>query len=339
MAFSLYSMSTAKLTFTNPLLPYGPDPWAICCNGFYYYTHSTRTDLTIWKTRDLADLDHAEHKVVWNVPEHGPFSGNAWAPELHHLDNGQGKKCWYAYLSAGNEQDAADQRMWVLENDADDPLEGNWQLRGELKTPGNKWAIDGTVIELEGQLLLAWSGWAGDDNTQQNIYLCRMINPWTCVGERFLLSAPTLPWERHYQDPNPDNPRKKVFINEGPAFLRHGDHLFVVYSASACWTDDYAMGLLTTRLDSDLFQATSWTKAKEPVFKKSVRNGVFGPGHGCFFQTAHGQTWLLYHANSGPDKGCENERTPRLQPIHWHRTGMPDFGVPAAEKTQLQRPV
>lgn len=315
MAFSLSSMSATKPTFTNPLLHYGPDPWAVCHDGFYYYTHSTRTDLSIWKTRDLVALDKAEHKVVWNVPDSGPFSKNAWAPELHYLPNERGETCWYAYLSAGKEPDASDQRMWVLENSASDPLEGQWQVKGELKTPDHKWAIDGTVIDIDGQLFLAWSGWAGNRNRQQNIYLCRMSNPWTCTGKRLLLSEPTLAWERHFHGPNPDNPRQEVFINEGPAFLRHGDHLFVGYSASACWTDDYAMGLLTARLDSDLMRASSWTKAQEPVFKTSSKNGVYGPGHGCFFQTVNGQTWLLYHANSAPGKGCENERTPRLQRI------------------------
>ncbi|RYF52164.1 MAG: glycosyl hydrolase family 43, partial [Cytophagaceae bacterium] len=195
MAFSRIIMPT-KTMFTNPLLPYGPDPWALCHDGFYYYTHSTQNSLTIWKTRDLTNLDQATHKVVWNVPEDGPFSKNVWAPELHWLDDGKGSKCWFAYISAGADRDAADQRMWVLENHNPDPLQGDWQVQSELKTPDNKWSIDGTVIDIGGQLYFSWSGWEGDDNTQQNIYLCRMSNPWTCVGERLLVSAPTLPWER-----------------------------------------------------------------------------------------------------------------------------------------------
>jgi len=331
-------MSTKK-GFTNPLLPYGPDPWAACHDGFYYYTHSTRTNLTIWKTRDIADLAHAEQKVVWNVPADGPFSKNMWAPELHYLDDGTGEKCWYAYLSAGEDRDAGDQRIWVLENEDCDPLGGKWQIKGELTTPANKWGIDGTVIDLNGQLYLSWSGWEGDENGQQNIYLCRMSNPWTCIGERLLLSEPSLPWERHNHDPAPDSPHNHVFVNEAPAFLRHKDYLFIAYSASGCWTDEYALGLLTARIDSDLMQPSSWTKAQEPVFSSSVRNGVYGPGHGCFFQTENGQTWFLYHANPGPGKGCENERTPRLQRIRWHRDGSPNFGVPSAETRKMDRPV
>ncbi|MEZ0538308.1 glycoside hydrolase family 43 protein [Fibrella arboris] len=331
-------MPISKTTFTNPLLSYGPDPWAACHDGFYYYTHSTRTNLTIWKTRDIADLANAEQKIVWNVPADGPFSKNMWAPELHYLDDGTGNKCWYAYLSAGADRDAGDQRIWVLENRDCDPLQGEWRMKCELTTPDGKWGIDGTVIDLDGQLLLAWSGWEGDENRQQNIYLCRLSNPWTCVGDRLLLSEPTLPWERHNHDPDPESKRNQVLVNEAPAFMRHHDQLFIVYSASGCWTDEYAMGLLTAKIDSDLMNASSWTKAQEPVFKTSVHNGSFGPGHGCVFHTESGQTWLLYHANPGPNKGCENERNPRLQRIHWHHDGTPNFGIPAAEKREMERP-
>ncbi|NID10190.1 glycoside hydrolase family 43 protein [Fibrivirga algicola] len=331
-------MSTKK-GFNNSLLPYGPDPWAACHDGFYYYTHSTRTNLTIWRTRDITDLANAEQKVVWNVPDDGPFSKNMWAPELHYLADGTGQMCWYAYLSAGEDRDAGDQRIWVLENEDCDPLGGEWQIKGELTTSANKWGIDGTIIDLNGQLYLSWSGWEADENGQQNIYLCRMRNPWTCIGERLLLSEPTLPWERHNHDPAPDSPHNHVFVNEAPAFLRHNDHLFIAYSASGCWTDEYTLGLLTARVDSDLMQPSSWTKAQEPVFKTSVRNRVYGPGHGCFFQTENGQTWFLYHANPGPGKGCENERTPRLQRVRWHRDGSPNFGVPSAETRKMERPV
>lgn len=331
-------MTTNPVTtiFTNPLLPYGPDPWAFCHNGFFYYTHSTRTNLTLWKVESLADLKPDEGKVVWEAPATGPLSANVWAPEIHFLDDGQGHKCWYTYLSGASQDEPDRQRLWVLENDACDPIDGKWTVKNQLITPDNKWSIDATVINLDGQLYCAWSGWAGDENTQQNIYLCRMSNPWTCVGKRLLLSAPTLPWEKHNHDPNTSNPRNSLLVNEAPAFVRHGEYLFVAYSASGCWTDQYAMGLLFARLDSDLMNADSWTKVPEPVFVTSEKNSVYGPGHGCFFHTEAGETYLLYHANPGPGKGCENERTPRLQPIEWDEAGMPVFGEPFVGAMEME---
>jgi hypothetical protein len=36
----------SKGTFTNPLLPSGPDPWVTSKDG-YYYTNSTQNNLTL----------------------------------------------------------------------------------------------------------------------------------------------------------------------------------------------------------------------------------------------------------------------------------------------------
>src|SRR5271163_3413132 len=57
-------------TFTNPLLPTGPDPWVVWWKGFYYYSNSSGTNLTLRKTADITDLQHAEKKAVW-TPEPG----------------------------------------------------------------------------------------------------------------------------------------------------------------------------------------------------------------------------------------------------------------------------
>src|SRR5665213_1138701 len=72
-------------TFHNPLLQTGPDPWVITRDGFYYYMNTTGHNLTIWKTRDITDLAHAEKKIVWTAPATGPYSHDIWAPELHFM--------------------------------------------------------------------------------------------------------------------------------------------------------------------------------------------------------------------------------------------------------------
>src|SRR5215469_15707578 len=60
-------------TFTNPLLPTGPDPWVIVKDGYYYYMNTVGTNLTVWKTRSIGDLGQAEKKVVWSPPASGPL--------------------------------------------------------------------------------------------------------------------------------------------------------------------------------------------------------------------------------------------------------------------------
>ncbi len=335
--------TAAPRTFTNPLLPSGPDPWVIRRDGFYYYMHTTARNLTIWKTRSMADLATAPSRVVWIPPDGMPYSHDLWAPELHYL---QGR--WYIYFAADAGTNRS-HRLWVLENPSQDPLEGEWTLKGKLSDPGDHWAIDGTVLEDRGRLYLIWSGWAGADNGAQNLYIAELENPWTMKGDRVRLSTPQFPWEKvgdleikRDPDRNPgtyaDDPLH-IDINEGPEVLRHGNRIFVVYSASACWTEHYQLGMLWAAAGSNLLDPASWKKSRLPVFWESPSAGAYGPGHNSFFQSPDGkEDWILYHANTKPGQGCGPQRAPRVQPFNWRSDGMPDFGRPAPIQTPLERP-
>src|SRR5438552_8054479 len=82
-------------SLTNPLLPVGPDPWAEYKDGFYYYMNTTVTNLTLWKTRSMANLSSAPKKIVWTPPPTGPYLHDIWAPEIHFLEGN-----WYIYFAA-----------------------------------------------------------------------------------------------------------------------------------------------------------------------------------------------------------------------------------------------
>lgn len=322
-------------TFTNPLLPSGPDPWSVYRNGWYYYTHTTGKNITLWKTKSLAELKNASSKVVWDPLPNQPYSKEVWAPEIHYL---QGK--WYIYVAADDGHNR-NHRLWVLENPSADPLEGKFVLKGQLKTPGgNKWAIDGTVLEHQGQMYLFWSGWEGNENGRQDIYLCKMKNPWTTEGERILISTPTYAWEKHGNIPNPGpDDKPQVFVNEGPQPLQYKDKIFVIYSASGCWTDLYALGMVWADAEADLINPESWQKHPEPVFKAENQEGTYAAGHNSFFKSPDGtEDWILYHANPEPGQGCGEHRSPRMQKFTWDANGMPDFGDPLPLDTTLVRP-
>ncbi len=319
-------------TFTNPLLPAGADPWCIYKNGFYYYTHTTGKNITVWKTKSIASLKTAKKKIVFTPPATGPYSKELWAPEIHWL---QGK--WYIYFAADSGRNES-HRLWVLENSSADPLKGEWIMKGKLTTPGDKWSIDGTVYNHNGQLYLLWSGWDGDINFQQNIYICAMSNPWTTTGTRVKISSPQLDWETHGDLNNP-NDVPHVSVNEGPQILAKNEKLFLIYSASGCWTEYYALGMLFANVKSNLMDSASWKKNPQPVFKKSVENKVYAPGHNSFFKSPDGkEDWILYHANSKPGQGCGKQRTPRAQKFTWRADGTPDFGVPISIGTPVQIP-
>ncbi|MCE5310707.1 MAG: glycoside hydrolase family 43 protein [Acidobacteriales bacterium] len=321
-------------TLVNPLIASGPDPWVTFRDGFYYHMHTTGVELTIWKTRSLAELSEAEKKVVWRAPAAGPYSHDIWAPELHYIG---GK--WYIYFAADAGTNRT-HRLWVLENPSPDPFQGDWVMKGKVADPSDKWAIDGTVFENRGKFYLVWSGWEGDTDGVQNLYIARLKNPWTIAGKRTRLSTPEYPWEKV----GDLRPKKRtgpahVDINEGPAVLKHNGRIFLVYSACACWTDEYKLGMLTASSRSNLLKRQSWAKSSEPVFWKSPEASAIGPGHNSFFQSRDGkQDWILYHANSKSGQGCGGFRAPRAQPITWKPDGTPDFGRPVAAGQPIPAP-
>lgn len=309
-------------TFVNPLLPSGPDPWVIRHDGFYYYTNTLGDRIALWRTRDIARLRTAPMKVIWRPPAAGPDSASVWAPELHWI---RGK--WYVYFAASDRahDDDAHRHVFVLENAAKDPLEGRWTERAMLLTryPG----IDPTEFSDGGRLYFAYSAYVG---SHSDLIIARMPNPWTLSARQVDIAHPTEAWEMQ-------GGRQ---ILEGPEFLRGRRGLrFLVYSASACWSDQYALGMLTAAPGADLLDPKSWTKSRAPVFHASAANGVYATGHNGFFKSPDGrEDWIIYHANSGAHEGCGKDRSPRIQSFTWKADGTPDFGVPVSTDRALQAP-
>ena len=319
-------------SFSNPLLSNGADPWCVYKDGYYYYTHTTATNITLWKSKSIGDLATAEKKIIFKPPVSGPYSKNLWAPEIHFLEDK-----WYIYFAADT-GDNKDHRLYVLENESPNPMLGTWILKGKLTTPEDKWSIDGTAFKHQNQLYFIWSGWEGDTNGQQNIYIAKMKNPWTLENKRVLLSAPELHWEI-IGDLHDNVYPSHVKVNEGPVILFNEDKIFLIYSASGCWTDSYALGMLTASVDSDPMNADSWKKNKQPVFKQSKRNSVYGPGHSSFFKSPDGtEDYIMYHANSTPNAGCDDCRSTRTQKFTFNIDGSPNFGKPVKNGTILSLP-
>jgi GH43 family beta-xylosidase len=308
-------------TFTNPLLPSGADPWVLYKDGYYYYTHTVGNKINLWKTPDLHKLKDVSPITVWTPPSAGPNSKSIWAPELHFFD---GK--WYLYYTAtdvNNDGDAS-RYVFVLENDSPDPLTKKWTDKGKMNTQYS--GLDGSIFEHQGIRYFMYSAYVGP---QSVLVISKMKNPWTLTEQQTMIAKPDKTWEKF-------GGRQ---ILEGPQFLKHrGEKLFIVYSASACWADEYSLGMLTADATSDLLKPSSWKKSEQPVFRQSPENNVYAPGHNSFFKSPDGkQHWILYHANSGPGQGCDHRRSPRMQPFSWRKDGTPDFGIPV--KTDMKQPI
>ena len=317
-------ITVISTTFQNPLLPSGPDPFVAQKDGYYYYLHTLNNRLAIWRTTTMSGLGSAPSTVVWTPPANGAASGNLWAPELYFLD---GK--WYIYYTAGpNGSNLGLQRTWVLENDNANPTVGTWTDKGRIFNPAEDfWAIDATVLEQNGNRYLLWSGHNGIDGVQR-IYISQMSNPWTLTGPRVELSRPQYAWEAN-----------GFGVNEGPEIIKRGNKTFLVYSASFCGTDQYALGTLSASSTADPLLPASWTKSATPVFTQSPASRAYATGHNGFFTSKDGtEDWIIYHANSNPGEGCVERRNPRMQKFAWNADGSPNFGVPVPINTDIPKP-
>ncbi len=312
-------------TFKNPLLNNAPDPYVIKKDSTYYYSSTLGNRIGIWKTTAMSKLSTAPYVSVYSPPPSGANSNNLWAPEFYFTNNK-----WYIYYTAGNGEDST-QRIWVLENNNPDPTIGTWTNKGRIYNPAaDMWAIDGTILELNGNQYLLWSGRPDLDMQNQNIYISKMSDPWTLEGSVTLLSKPEFLWETNGA------------VNEGPEIIKNPQgKIFLVYSASGCWTDEYGLGLLSLKDNGDPLNASDWTKYPTPVFMKSTSNNVYGPGHNSFFKSKDGtEDWIIYHANAAPEngQGCGSTRSTRMQKFTWKADGTPDFGVPVSTNTAIKVP-
>lgn len=293
-------------TVINPILPApAADPWILRHDGIWFSLQAVERTLQLRAASNLWELGSTEPIIIWRAPQTGPYSRNLWAPEMHRLDGR-----WFIYLAAddGNNHN---HRMWVLEAQTANPF-GLWDTRGMLETGG--WAIDGTVLEESGRRYFVWSGWPGEENEQQNLYISEMRKPWQLAGERIPLTEPTEPWER-----------VALPLCEGPQILRRGRRTFVIYSASGSWTPDYCLGMLMNE-NGRFMDPFSWTK-RGPVFKRT--DHVWGVGHCCFAQDPKAGDLIFYHAKTDHAHGW-NDRNVRVQPFNWTSDGLPDFGCPVA---------
>lgn len=286
------------------------DPWVISHEGELYSVavdQPAKRKILVSRLAGLTDMDSAPAVEVWpaartDVPEYVEI----WAPELHLLDGR-----WYLYFGLYN-GNFGNERIHVAEGTSTDP-QGEYAYKGSLTVPTDRWSIDGTVMDIDGTKYLVWSGWEGFENESQNLYIARMSNPWTVVSDRVCISRPEYEWERNGYP----------YINEGPQALQRDGRLFMIYSASGSWTDDYCLGQLTF-LGGDPLDPSSWRKEPQPVFQRS--ESIVGTGHACFVNI-EGEDWLIYHAARSSGAGWA--RQVRAKKYTWNPDGTPHFGTPS----------
>jgi GH43 family beta-xylosidase len=316
-----------RRSFVNPIYE-GADPWVVEHEGYYYTCQSeANRGVAIHRSRRITDL--GAKRVVWRAPEQGDISRQIWAPELHRIGDR-----WYVYVAASDGRNE-NHRMIVLESEGDDP-QGDYAFKGVLYTGddaaggmNNRWAIDGTMLEHDGQLYHVWSGWE-DERDEQFLYIATMSAPWTISSNRVRLAEnDDYLWERV------DEAETGRGLHEAPQILQRGDRVFIVYSASGSWQPSYKLGLLELAHGGDPMKPGAWVKHPEPVFAPT--DVTLGTAHATFVRSPDGsQDWMLYHAKVDREPGWR--RAVHAKPFTWGEDGRPIFGTPPAAGTPLPLP-
>jgi GH43 family beta-xylosidase len=305
-------------TFTNPVRTRGPDPYMVYYNGWYHLVTTTwNSTITMRRARTLAGIASAPDTVIYNLAGHPQACCNMWAPELFLLNGPSGQR-WYLYFTASRNVSnyLPTQRIHVLESAGLDPM-GPYTFKADMLDPtnDNTWELDGSILQLNGQLYLMGTYLEGS----QPMFIRPLSNPWTASGTRRRLSTPTFSWET-----------VGGAVNEGPEVIQRNGQTFIVFSASHCSTPDYKLGLLRYN-GGDPLQQSSWVKTSQPIFVRNNAANVYGPGHNGFFKSPDGtEDWMVYHANSSTSQGCDINRTTRAAKITWNADGTPNLGVPVA---------
>ena len=270
------------------------DPYVLLYENKYYRCFASEGNtISLACAESLAELAKVRGQVVYTAEPNTPWSRELWAPELHVIDG----KC-YIYVACDDGENK-NHRMYVLTNGSENP-EIPYRMLGKLTDKTDKWAIDGTVFNYNGELYTVWSGWDGDVNICQNLYIAKMASPTEIATERVMISTPEYDWEK--MDCVGDG-KGLPTINEGPCYYERDGEAMLIYSASGSWANNYCLGILRLVGDDPLNPA-AWEKQPFPAMSQA--DGYNGPGHCSVFCDGK-DDYIAYHVyDDGKSEGWQN---------------------------------
>lgn len=313
-SFTVEGTLIDSFDYPNPLIEQRADPMVYkhtdgCC--YFTASYPDYDRIIMRKAQTIAGLKDAEEVVIWKAPKTGPMVQHIWAPEIHFI-NGK----WYIYVAAAPHHNRWHINTFVFECADEDPLTGDWKLKGEMVTDHSGFTLDATVLMHQGRQYVIFA----EKPSSSNIYIAEMENPWTIKGKQVLIAKPEYAWETVREN-----------VNEGPAVIKNEGKIYVAFSAAAT-DENYRIGLLTASETSDLLDPDSWEKTPYPIFSTNYETSEYGPGHNFFTTAEDGVTPInIYHAR--PEKVTTDplytpNRHARAQRVFWNYDGTPNLGVP-----------
>src|SRR5690625_7584424 len=109
--------------------------------------------------------------------------------------------------------------MYVLENSSDNPMEGNWIEKGEVKTGMSTFALDATIFFRKDELYNVWAQQDLEIKGHSNLDIAKMENTSTLKTEPVMLTKPHFSWNS-----------KRHAVNEGRVVLIQKQIEFINFS-------------------------------------------------------------------------------------------------------------
>jgi len=302
-----------EISFTNYLRRNNADPWLFYHDGYYYYTCTGATSVSLIKVANIADIKTASSKVILKPTE----GVNMWSPEIHHFSEaevGKENAGWYMFIGY-DDGTTANQRQYVAKCLDGDDLMGRWgnPVTGEENVPQkvsfpdspdtNNSALCGgmSVMRIGSKTYLTFVSEVGRGTSDfhQTLNITEFENPWTMKGVPTVICEPEYEWEAGGAGYSEAIGTWYPKVVEGAsAVYSDNDDVYLMYTGSGYWTIYYQLGYLKYTGDDPLDRA-SWTKNPNSIF--SLNDEINGCGHASYFKDHNGDYWACYHAYIGKD--------------------------------------
>lgn len=274
-------------TYTNPVgnITGIGDPYVLRWGGAYYlYATSAPNGFKVWMSKDLVHwelkglaFDAAHPANSWGV-------NSFWAPEVIYY-----RDAFYMVYTARNRQGS----LKIGLAKSDDPLGPFITVKAPLVDRELSY-IDGHIF-LDGETPYLFYVKDCSENVIDGVHVSQIYvqemseDLMELKGEPVLVAEPDQEWEGIDKDWR---------WNEGPFVLKVDGVYYLMYSANAFNSPDYAIGYATAPSPFG-----PWTKAKEnPILSKRLEIGVSGPGHNCVTLSPDGsELFIVYHTHTDPN--------------------------------------
>ncbi len=340
----LEKAESGNISFTNYLRKNNADPFMFYHDGYYYYTATGATSVSLIKVANIVDIKTVAGHTILSPDSYTDL----WSPEIHYFsadEIGEEYAGWYMFVGA-KEKDASgtiaeNQRQYVAKCLDGDNFLGRWgdPVTGEVNVLRKMTFANGgyndnalcggsSPIRINGKVYLTFVSEKGRGTSEfhQTINITTFETPWNITGTPVEICRPDYDWEKngywYGENANGEMTWWPQVVEGASAVYSNSGDVYLMYTGSGYWTTWYALGYLKFTGTNPLSKS-SWTKNKNPVLQRVetlTEESVNGCGHGSYFTDHAGQMWVAYHGYIGVD--TSSKRFSFVEPIYVTSSGV-----------------